>query len=185
MIKDLFYVYGEPPRELKAELMLFRKPRTRMAVFWSDSPRAWPDENNSFCVDRNTQMVIPRQGYGRDIDPNDPRLASEVREAIKWFIKDIQDGGARSELMDENTFYYAFVRLYIRPPSDPRSDSRLTKADIISVLNCISMLFFEPRNYGPREFTAEIRRVDTPGSTRSLGWITLAFVGDQPETVVH
>lgn len=121
-------------------------------------------------------MLIQNERYGRDIDSNDPRLANEARDALGWFIEDIKNERAESELTNGKTLYHAFVKLDIQPRN--AATSQMTREDMISVVNGILTLFFQPRNYGPREFEAGVVRVDDHGFEKIVGRSILTFMDE-------
>lgn len=154
--------------------MVRRQYRARMTIGWESTTAAWPEDRPNAVVNVRWDMALDvlTEEYGRDVDPP---LANEVRKALDWFIYELEDEGPDWALINKESYYHAFVKLKVEPPGEgPRFSRRMTRRNLMMVVNGIKETFFEPRNWAPREFTADVMRagwMNRLGRVPFLSWM--------------
>ncbi|KAL8755139.1 MAG: hypothetical protein Q9184_004889 [Pyrenodesmia sp. 2 TL-2023] len=171
--REHFFGYNDNPRELGAHIIVNGQYRVRMTIDWESNTASWPEDRPNAVVDirRDMALDVLTEEYGRDVDPP---LANEVREALGWFIRELEQEGPQWQLINKESYYHAFVKLNVQPPGEgPTSSRRMTRGNLVMVVTGIKEIFFEPRNWAPREFTADVMR---EGWMHRLGRVTLSFM---------
>lgn len=179
-IKGIFFVYRYNPREITVVIKMRRLPNpVQMTLHWmSELPKHWED-HLPWTIDigsRGLPRIRKRQltfyEYGKYTD--DPSLANVVREALGWFITDFTNEGRPSELINEEAYYHAFVKLYIQStiPGEPK----ITRAEMIDVVDSIRTLCSTISNNNPREFRAHLEHSPYFPPISRIGTITLEFM---------
>ncbi|KAI4169132.1 MAG: hypothetical protein LQ346_008995 [Caloplaca aetnensis] len=172
--KEHFFGYGDSPREWKALIKVDGQYRVRMTVNWEFISAAWPEGLENAVVDVHGDMALDvlTEEYGRGVDPP---LMNEVREALDWFIRELEGEGPQWGLINKESYYHAFLKLNVTPPDEgPRFGKRMMRGHLVDVVTGIKGLFFEPRNWAPREFTADVLHT---GWMNNLGRVNISFMG--------
>ncbi|KAL8895313.1 MAG: hypothetical protein Q9207_008219 [Kuettlingeria erythrocarpa] len=175
--KHHFFGYGDTPREWKALIKVNGQYQARMTIKWESVNAAWPEDPENAVVDVNQGIAdmaldVLTEEYGRGVDPP---LVNEVREALDWFIDELKGEGPQRELINRPSYYHAFLKLVVTPPDEGvRVGQRLMRGQLVDIVTGIKGLFFEPRNWGPREFTADVLHT---GWMNTLGRVNISFMG--------
>ena len=181
-VEDLFCVFREnpfDPRAFTAEIKAQRPPREMaMQLYWIHKHHHW----NPYLPWRTwwgppsgELTSLQFYEYGRDIDPS---LAEAVREALEWVKVELEDEGAENEFTNKEAYWHGFVNMTIGRPSPGVEKAKVMRSTMIDVVESIEVLYFEPSNWGPREFAAHLEERDSPAhSWRLLGDIFLEWMG--------
>lgn len=171
-INELFFVHNGTPREFHARIILRRLPDP---VFMHLSlklglPERWREDLPWYFNLEPWRCDLKFYEYGRSI--NDRFTTSVVRVALARFITQFINEGPREGLVNKEVYDHAFVKLYIRPPT-PGAPTKITRAEMIEVVESIREFFFTPYRWGPREFKARLESWSYRPDEEVLGTIAL------------
>ena len=172
-INDFFTVYKDIPREFDARIILRRLPGpvSMELSLKAELPDRWREDLPWYFNFEPWRFDMKFYEYGRSI--TDRYTTSVVRVALARFITQFINEGPREGLVSKEVYDHAFVKLYIRPPTP--GETKVTRAEMIEVVESIREFFFAPYNWDPREFKARLESWNYRPDDEVLGTIALVL----------
>ena len=200
--KGLFFLENYQPRGFAANIRQIRESReVHVDLFWRD-PRPyynWPETETlpaRFSANYlnhqydSADLDIDIISYGRNVHHPD---SGTVARALNWFIKDIMHEGPQQELINvimisrEAIYLEEVVALRVLRPEDGSADrAQVTRAQMIRVVMAIRSLYFAPKQFGPREFVANLIDIEPyTYNVRQLGVLNITWLGNWDARSIH